>query len=291
MDYGSLISRAGDIIWKHKFLIVLGVLVALGSAGGGSSSQRGLSGVEQGLEFPRRAFFDFQGPFQDLGLPVLPTLGILAVGAVILFIAIPLWVLSTISRGGLIYGANLIANGEETGFSESFQAGWEKGWRLVGIGILPAIPGFVLFIVGFLSLGLYRHVEVIQVGERVRFLANIWSFIPAITLVCLFLTLSLLLILLRTFANRACMLEDLGVVASYRRGFEVLGANLGPAFILFLLQIAISIGVGLALFIPGILILLCCFLWPLLLLIQGTFAAFYSTLWTLAWNEWRGRVE
>ncbi len=160
-------------------------------------------------------------------------------------------------------------------------------WLALGVRCLFTVA-IVLSIIGFLSLGLYRHVKVIRVGERVSSLANIRSFIPAIALVCLFLIPSLLLILLRTFANRACMLGDLGVVASYRQGFEVLGANLGPSFILFLLQIAISVGVGLALFIPGALILLCCFLWPLLLLIQGTFAAFFSTLWTLAWNQWTG---
>jgi hypothetical protein len=101
----------------------------------------------------------------------------------------------------------------------------------------------------------------------------------------------LVLSLLRTFANRACMLEDLGVIKSYRRGFEVLAENLGPAIVLFLIQIAISIGIWIVLLLPGILIALCCFLWPLLLLIQGTFAAWYSTLWTLAWNQWTGVPE
>ena len=38
MDYGQLLSRAWNIIWEHKFLILLGVLVALGSAGGGGSN-------------------------------------------------------------------------------------------------------------------------------------------------------------------------------------------------------------------------------------------------------------
>jgi len=61
--------------------------------------------------------------------------------------------------------------------------------------------------------------------------------------------------------------------------------------VLFLLQVAISIGIAVALFFPGILIALCCLLWPLLLLFQGTFAAFYSTLWTLAWNQWTGVSE
>lgn len=29
-------------------------------------------------------------------------------------------------------------------------------------------------------------------------------------------------------------------------------------------------------------------MWPLLLLIQGAIAAYFSTVWTLAWREWTG---
>jgi hypothetical protein len=87
------------------------------------------------------------------------------------------------------------------------------------------------------------------------------------------------------------MLEDLGVIGSYRRGFEVLGDNLGPALLLFLIQVALSIGIWVMMLIPGILIALCCLLWPLLILIKGAFSAYYSTLWTLAWREWVGEVQ
>ena len=38
MAYGELLSRAWDIVWKHKFLILLGVLVAVGSGGGQAST-------------------------------------------------------------------------------------------------------------------------------------------------------------------------------------------------------------------------------------------------------------
>jgi hypothetical protein len=237
---------------------------------------------------PQRPFFDFQAPLRGFGLPVMSVLGILAVTVMILLIALPLWVVSTVSRGGLIYGADTIAGGESTDFGDAFRTGWEKGWRLVGIAVIPAIPGFFLFLIGLMSFGIYRWGEVIYAGERIGNVANIWFFIPVISVVCLLLVISLLLTLLRTFANRACMLEDLGVIASYRRGFEVLGSNLGPAIVLFFLQIVISIGILLSLIIPGVVILLCCFLWPILLLIQGTIAAFFSTLWTLAWNEWTG---
>ena len=82
------------------------------------------------------------------------------------------------------------------------------------------------------------------------------------------------------------MLEDHDVFSAYKRGFEVLGDNLGPALILFLIQMAISIGIGIMLLIPGILIALCCLLWPVFILIEAAFTTYYSTLWTLAWNEW-----
>lgn len=72
MDYGKLVSRAWDIVWKHKFLIILGVLVVLGSAnGGGSAGQQGMSGMEQGWEMPQRPFFNFQAPLRGFGLPVM----------------------------------------------------------------------------------------------------------------------------------------------------------------------------------------------------------------------------
>jgi hypothetical protein len=76
------------------------------------------------------------------------------------------------------------------------------------------------------------------------------------------------------------------VVDSYRRGVEVLMANLGTAVVLFLIQIVISLVVGLVLLIPGAIVALCFLLWPLLWLVNGFIAAYFSTLWTLAWREW-----
>jgi hypothetical protein len=82
------------------------------------------------------------------------------------------------------------------------------------------------------------------------------------------------------------MLQDLGAFAAYRRGTEVLLQNAGPAVVLFVLQIAIGFGLGIVLFLPGVLMAMCCILWPVLLLVQGTATAFFATMWTLAWREW-----
>jgi hypothetical protein len=52
--------------------------------------------------------------------------------------------------------------------------------------------------------------------------------------------------------------------------------------LLFLIQVAIGIVLGLVLLLPA----LCCLFWPLLILVQGASAAFFSTMWTLAWKRW-----
>ena len=66
MDYGKLLTRAWNIIWEHKFLILLGVLVALGGTGGGSN-------VNLNLSLPQGDVrgFDFRLPQpEELGLPL-----------------------------------------------------------------------------------------------------------------------------------------------------------------------------------------------------------------------------
>lgn len=285
MDYGNKLTNAWKLIWENKFLILLGVLVALGGGGGGGGSQ-GFSASQQNMDQPLPRF-DLSAPIQSLDVPVFATAGIILLVSIAVLIGITLWVISTISRGGLIYGANMVSQGEKSGFSAAFRAGWKKGWRLIGIGLVPGIPMLIMAAGALFSAGFYINGRVISRNGQFYSLPGV--VVPFIAATCILVLLTLILSLLRTFANRACMLEDTGVFASYRRGFEVLGTNLGPAIILFLLQIALSIGISLALLLPGILIALCCFLWPLLLLVQGTFAAFYSTLWTLAWNDWTGQ--
>lgn len=109
------------------------------------------------------------------------------------------------------------------------------------------------------------------------------------SITCLAVPVMMILGLLQSFANRACMLEDEGVFAAYGRGLNVLFENFGQALLLFIIQVAINIGIGLVMILPTIAIVLCC-LWPVLIVIQGAIAAYFSTLWTLAWREWTGET-
>lgn len=294
MDYGRLLSRAWDIVWAHKYLILLGALVALVGTGGNASGtgfQFNSPRFDFDGDMPRnfRDFPDlpemprFRGTPEDWGIPVFAgalALVAIGVGAVV---GLALWGISTTARGGLIAGVETITAGGMSSFGQAFGAGWQKLWRLLGIGILPAIPGLLIFVVGLGATGILALVS--QVFDRgFAMMPRVGAIL--IPVLCVLVPLALVLSLLRTFANRACMLEGLGVFASYKRGWDVLIANIGPAIVLFVIQIGVSIALGLVMILPGLLMALCCVLWPVLLLIEGTMAAYFSTLWTLAWQEW-----
>lgn len=287
MDYGKLLSRAWNIVWEHKFLILLGVLVALGSGGGGGGASTGGNFAfnqppREGAPMPE---FPQMPDFRGIG-PVA-TIVVIIVIAAVAAVALALWVVATVARGGLIDGVSVIDAGGSSTFSRAWSAGWRKGWRLLGIGILPAIPALILVIVAIISAVAYTGAaRVVGPEFGVPNAGAIGIVVAAAS--CLLVPIALVLGLLQTFANRACMLEDLGVFGSYRRGVEVLFQNFGPAVVLFLIQIGIGIAIAIVGFLPGILLALCCVLWPLLILVQGAISAYFSTMWTLAWRRWTG---
>jgi hypothetical protein len=203
-----------------------------------------------------------------------------------LTIALAVWIISTLSRGALIAGASAVDAGSVTNFGETFAVAWRKGWTLLGIGIFPAIPALLLLLVSLGAAGLYMGAAP-MVGGLDRFAAPRNAWVILVVLICVALPVALLLNLLRTFANRACMLEGCGVFAAYARGFNVLMENFGPALLLFLIQLGVSIALGLVLLLPA----LCCLFWPLLILVQGLFAAYFSTMWTLAWRRWQTETK
>jgi hypothetical protein len=277
MEYGKIVNRSVNIVWQNKFLIVMGILAALGSGSPGGGSGDGNGNGELG-----------QFPELSDEIAALAAGAIIALICLALFVAIVLWAISTIARGGLIASVDTIESGEKSSFRHSWGAGWHRAWTLLGIGILPAIPGLFLFVIGLLALGAYGGIFALfgeDFGSQLG-AAGIGGTI--VVLACIVVPIVLVLSILRNFAERACMLEDLGVIDSYRRGTSVLMANLGEAIILFLLQLVIFIGLGILLFLPGLLLALCCFLWPLLLVVQGAITAFVSSLWTLAWRTWTG---
>src|SRR5512138_3355484 len=109
MDFGGILSRAWQIVWRWKVLWILGFLAALGQGTGGANS---------GFSFGSQ---DFQtGNFPNFTLPAAAEGLIIALACLAVIVAIALWVVSVIARGGLIAG---VAQVEEEG-STSLGRAW-----------------------------------------------------------------------------------------------------------------------------------------------------------------------
>jgi hypothetical protein len=313
MDYGKLLRRAWDITWNNKFLWILGFLAGLGSGGGSNFNFRNFGGGG-GPGRPGQAPMPELPP--ELAVSIVPI--ILAVLCVLFLVWIVFWVIGTIANGGLIGAVNQIEIEGSSSFGRGWSAATPKMWRLLGISLATAIPALIvliaLVILALLALGLG-----VSGAEEAGGAALVGALACLIPLVCIAGLAGLVLGILKTFADRAAMLEDETVIEAYKRGWNILIPNIGPAIPIFLIQVAIGIVVGLIMLIPfaiaGALVLGggvvsslaesglagaplfvvggCLFLVFLVIavVVGAVQTTFFSSVWTLAYREWMTPTE
>ena len=135
MDFGRTLSRAWEIAWRWKVLWILGFLAALGQGTGAANSGYRFSGQE------------FQnGMLPAFRLPAGAEALIIGLACLGIIIAIALWVVSVIARGGLIAGVGQVEEEGSTSLGRAWVAGQSRFWTLFGIGILVALPVIVLVV-------------------------------------------------------------------------------------------------------------------------------------------------
>ena len=160
MDFGKVLGRAWEITWRWKMLWVLGFLAALGQGNPASQSNYSLSGDEFGR-------YGYQlGDSAEQFFALLSGL-ILGLICLVLIVAIVLWVVSVIARGGLIAGVQQVEEEGSTSFGKAWSAGVRKFWTLFGLGILAALPLILLIIIGviLLALGIFVGIGLMEAGE------------------------------------------------------------------------------------------------------------------------------
>lgn len=294
MNYGKILSRAWEITWKWKVLWLLGFLAALGRAMG-STSNTGY----QVDEWSGRIAPEVAG-----------ALAIFACLAVI--IAIAIWVVSVIARGGLIAGVQQIADEGSTTFSSAWRVGVSRFWTLFGIGILAAIPLLIAAVIGAIVLvgfilGGVSLSDATSGGAAPIVSASVFC---GSTFCCGMVILAIILGQIRVYAERAAVMEGLGWIDAFVRGWDVLKRNLGHTIVFWLLFLGLAILIGvviavvvLALALPFIAIVassdlrgwlvapvLCGGLLTLIVgaLLNAIIEAFVSASWTLAYREMAG---
>jgi hypothetical protein len=304
MDFGKVFGRAWEITWRWKMLWVLGFLAALGQgSGGGPQANYSLTGDEFN-QFDYRLGESAEQFFLALSGVILILI------CVFLIIAIALWVISVIARGGLIAGVLQVEEDGETSFGKAWSAGVRKFWTLFGLGILAAIPLILLLIIGGIILfsGIFVGIGLMDVGEAAGITTMVLvSIICGGFLCCGLFILVIILEQIRIYGERAAIIENLGWIDAFVRGWEVLKDNLGATIIFWLIFFALGIvilGISFVIVLafaaplfglflvsePGLWLLGPICIGGLLgtiiyALIRSIIVAFTSATWTLAYRE------
>lgn len=247
MDYGKILSRAWQITWRWKMLWILGFLAALGSGsgGGGGGSSYSDKGGEWGHAFEQGISGEMWGV-------------IAAVACLAILIGIALWVVSVIARGGLIAGVQQIEEEETFRLGDAWRAGVKRFWTLFGISILATLPVLIPVVIGVAILVLFFAGAAsasgvsVEAGETMTVL---FSILCGGTLCCLGVVAAIVLEQIRKYAERAAVLEGLGWIDAFKRGWQVLKENLGPTVIFWLIFLVIGLIIGLVVF-GGMLVLI-----------------------------------
>jgi hypothetical protein len=234
MDYGRVLTRAWEITWRWKVLWILGFLAALGSGGGGGGTSSASGSNDWG-----NWGYGFYEPYIPPGLVA----AIIGVVCLAIIIGIAIWVVSVIARGGLIAGVQQVEEEGHTSFGLAWRAGARRFWTLFGISILAAIPLIILVVVGIVV------VILMFVGSGFAFTssdaAGITGILTSIlcggVFCCGMVIATIILQQIRIYAERAAILEDLGWIEAFSRGWNVLKANLGPTIVFWLIFLAIGV--------------------------------------------------
>jgi len=237
MDFGKVLGRAWEITWRWKILWVLGFLASLGQGSSASTSSYSVSGDEFDL-----GSWPLFRTYEELAAGILGL--IILICCVLIVIAIVIWVVSVIARGGLIAGVQQVEEEGSTTFRRAWAAGVKKFWTLFGLSILAALPMILLVIVGviFLSLGIGVGIGMLDQAEAAGITTIVFvSIICGGLLCCGLIALRIVLEQIRIYAERAAILEDLGWIDAFKRGWQVLKENLGATIILWLIFLALGI--------------------------------------------------
>jgi hypothetical protein len=299
MNYGEVLSKAWKIIWHNKVLWIFGILAGCGGSrngGGGNSFNYRTSGNQ----FPGGP----DGQFTELGERILaffqgipPYVYVLVALAVLALILLGLY-LSTIGRIGLVLGALRGDNGAER---QSLGKLWGDSqpyfWRMFLLNLLIAVIGFVIFLIIL--------IPVLGVGLLT---AGI-GLICILPVICIIGIASWFVNIVIEQSAVALVAENLGVIDSLRRGWQVFRNNFGSLTLLALIVMIAGFVTGLALAIPVFvtvlpatfqlmrggefsfgpllqvaLVLLALYM-PVLIFLNGVIQSYIGSVWALAFRR------
>jgi len=293
MDFGYILSRAWQIIWKHKVLWIFGILAGCGNTFNPSSS----SSYREDLPPEVQNYFQFDLPAWQLALIV----GVILL--VVLVLVVLAVFLGTIGRVGLIRGTQQVEGGAfSLALRELFSGSLPYFWRVFGLNLLVGIVS-VIAVSGALLLGAF--------GTVITFGLGLLCLIP---FVCLLVPFAWFLSVVVEQAIISIVLKNEGILEGLQSGWNLVRTNLGPIIVMGLI---LTLGIGMiggfiiglpvifivipaalgamsesqAMFGGGLLIAGLCLVGylPVALVLSGILRSYTETAWTLTYLKLSGR--
>jgi len=309
-NFGEVLTRAWQIIWKHKVLWIFGILASCGRGGGsgnsGSGGNNGFSG--SGSDLPPQVMQWFQWIENNLTTFIALTIALVCV------IWIVVTFLSTIGKVGLIRGtAQAEGSAESLIFGQLFSESTPYFWRMFGLSLILSIP--ILIVVFVFVIGLLAFIiPVSQSGGDGSAIGALAILPLMIGCFCLLIPVMFVVGMIFRQSERAIVLEELGVLPAISRGWEIFRANLGPIILMAIILGIIGFVVGLVVAIPIIIIVfpamfafivggaesttplifmgICfCLYLPVLILLNGIMVSYVETAWTLTYLRLTGKPQ
>jgi len=300
-NFGEVLTRAWQIVWKHKVLWIFGILASCGqgSSNFNSNSSGGDGGGFGQSDLPPQALQWIQTIQENLT-------AFIAVGiAVICLIWIVTIFLSTIGRIGLIRGASQVDGGAESLiFGQLFSESMPYFWRIFGLSLLIGVPFLIIFVA--LIGGLAAFAISMDGGSEVGGFGVLAMLPVFIGCLCLLIPVGFVVGMIVRQAQNAIVLEDMSVLPSLTRGWEVFRKSLGPIILMAIMLAIIGVVVGFVVAIPIFIVVfpaalaflaseaqnttpliiagvcLCLYI-PVSLLLNGIALAYIESAWTLTY--------
>ena len=286
-NFGDVLSRAWQIVWRHKILWIFGIFASCSRGGGGGGG--GTGGGGGGTGPGNQPFPELERTMEQIGQWISDNPWIVAVSVVLILALVVLSVfLGTIGRIGMIKGTYQAEQGAQSlVFGELFSGSTPYFWRVFGLSLLIGLIAVAIFIplvlFGVLTAGI--------------------GFVCILPLICILIPILWGVSVVIEQANAAIVLENLGIGDGLRKGWDVVRNNIGPMIILALILFVGSGVVGFLIALPVIAAVLplvfgaatnntnpiwfsvvCFALYlPVLLLLNGILTAYIQTVWALTY--------
>ena len=273
MNYGDLIRDAFRITLRNRYLWFFGFFAGgTGSNFGGNFSSAG--NFNPGNFNPdewQRSGAGLFGLTAQVGQGVLGN-AVLILGIVVVAILLALLfiIMATISQGALADSVAAIDRGEGRRFGSAFSSGIANFWRVLGyfvvfiliaLGLLVVIGIPVALLIG----GTFAATQ--SIGARVS-VAVIVGIVAILLLIVVFIPLSIV----GQYALREIVVRRERVLGSVGSGYSLFRRNIGRSLLLWLIQLGLSIGLGIAFLLLLLIVGLVLFIPTIALAIAG-----YST--------------